>query len=324
MTTAHQFPNAASDAVTFTPATIMSTPSTPSSVFTNSPALSSSSTVTTMTPDTPTEQQSIDDIPDSKHTHESAYVHSLVDMTVHTIDSIWTAPPAIHGTPSSNARTVDTRTFVKTLLQLSRTRHSTLLIAIFYLFRIKPRLQKSLAFSSVEDRRYLICGRRMFLVSLLLACKYQNDVTPKNSVWARASGLPVAQINHAERLFLGLLDYQLFISKESYEQWTTLVERHCQRYTVSSNISTNTNSKRTATVTPPPSLPLASQENRQQSFMQSSCSSSDHMKKRRVLTKNGYDYASETGAMTHLPSPPPTESNGFMDPSSSKRKWSTV
>ncbi|ORY94362.1 hypothetical protein BCR42DRAFT_236940 [Absidia repens] len=112
-------------------------------------------------------------------------------------------------------RTVDTGTFVKTILRLSRTRHSTLLIAIFYLFRIKPRLQKSISTSSLEDRRYLVCGRRMFLVALLLACKFQNDVTPKNNVWARASGLPVAQINYTERLFLGLLDYQLYISKES-------------------------------------------------------------------------------------------------------------
>ncbi|ORZ14735.1 cyclin-domain-containing protein [Absidia repens] len=333
MTTAHRFNDIA---VTFMPAkTAAMTPL--SSTFTSSPSLSSSSTATTMTPDTPTEQQSLNDIHD-KHTHESAYVRSLVDMTVRTIDSIWPSSTVPHRL-SSDKRTVDTGTFVKTILRLSRTRHSTLLIAIFYLFRIKPRLQKSISTSSLEDRRYLVCGRRMFLVALLLACKFQNDVTPKNNVWARASGLPVAQINYTERLFLGLLDYQLYISKESYEQWTALVEHHCESnktsiprpsYVYSGNNNNGIPTKGTVTATTTtirPPLPLVSQEN-QRSVMHT-----DHhqpaglLKKRRVHTNNGY-YASEHSAVIHqLPTPPPTELNEFMDPlppHPSKRKWSAA
>ncbi|KAI8338709.1 hypothetical protein BC941DRAFT_423667 [Chlamydoabsidia padenii] len=158
--------------------------------------------------------------------HESEnhldYVHSNVDMTVHTIDSIWPK-----STLDTNNKVVDTRTFIKHILRHSRTRHSTLLIAIFYLFRIKPRLAKTVHAVPKEDRRYLLCGRRMFLVALTCAWKYQEDKSPGSKFWAKISGLPIVQITQAERLFLGLLDYQLHIPKASYDQWTVLVQRQC-------------------------------------------------------------------------------------------------
>ncbi|KAI8096615.1 uncharacterized protein BX664DRAFT_324410, partial [Halteromyces radiatus] len=193
---------------------------------------------TATTPNTPTHQQLLEGVP-YHYTHESScyidYIRSLVELTVNVIESIWptqqhssdNATTNCNDTTKRTGRVADTKHFIKHFLKASRTRHSTLLIAIFYLFRLKPKLATVLTTAMPSDRPYYACGRRMFLSAVILAHKYQNDRTYRNTSWAALTGLPVEQITRSERLFLQLMDYQLYISKESYEQWTLLVQKHC-------------------------------------------------------------------------------------------------
>ncbi|OAD75263.1 cyclin, partial [Phycomyces blakesleeanus NRRL 1555(-)] len=60
---------------------------------------------------------------------------------------------------------------------------------------------------------------RMFLASLIVASKFVQDKTYRNSAWAKIAGLPVAEINAAERIFLELIDYRLYIAQPTFEQW---------------------------------------------------------------------------------------------------------
>ncbi|CAO3615971.1 unnamed protein product [Cunninghamella echinulata] len=153
------------------------------------------------------------------------YVKSLVDMVAHTINTIWPQPISKNTTnTSTTTSTASLMTFLQHILKHSRTTHSTLQLALFYLFRIRPRMTNCLDQLSSKDRPYVLCGRRMFLASLLSAHKYLQDKTYKNKAWTSISGLPVDQINHSERVFLYLLDYQLYIKKETYDHWLTLVQ----------------------------------------------------------------------------------------------------
>ncbi|KAI8060446.1 cyclin-domain-containing protein [Gongronella butleri] len=156
----------------------------------------------------------------SPQEQQRSYVNALVDVTVQAIASIW--PHA--NTPVTSQRPIASlNTFLHHILKNSRTTHSTLQLAIFYLFRIRPKVQ-------ARDQKdvYIACGRRMFLAALICAHKFLQDKTYKNSAWSKVSGLHVSEINHAEKLMLQLLDYHLHVKKETYDQWVSMLQAHIQ------------------------------------------------------------------------------------------------
>lgn len=109
---------------------------------------------------------------------------------------------------------VNTHAFVRHLLKRSRATRSTLQLAIFYLFRIRPHITQRSQFDAIVK-----CGRRMFLAALICAHKYLYDNTFTNASWAKISKLPVKEINQAERALLEMLDYRLFVSTELYSKF---------------------------------------------------------------------------------------------------------
>ncbi|KAI9483248.1 MAG: cyclin-domain-containing protein [Benjaminiella poitrasii] len=151
---------------------------------------------------------------------QKSYVNALVVVTVQVIASIW--PNSSTSLADNNAKPpiADLNTFLHHILKHSRTTHSTLQLAIFYLFRIRARVQER------QNDAYATCGRRMFLAALISAHKYLQDKTYKNSAWSKVSGLKVEEINHAERVLLDLLDYSLYVKKETYEQWISILQSH--------------------------------------------------------------------------------------------------
>jgi hypothetical protein len=160
------------------------------------------------------------------HTHEYSPMHiRYLDVTVQAIASIW--PNAI-STPNTSTTTrpvANLSTFLHHILKHSRTTHSTLQLAIFYLFRIRPRVLERR-----HDDVYISCGRRMFLAALICAHKFLQDKTYKNSAWSKVSGLSVHEVNHAEKVMLQLLDWALYVKKDTYDQWIAMLQQHLQNH----------------------------------------------------------------------------------------------
>ncbi|SAM05435.1 hypothetical protein [Absidia glauca] len=197
-----------------------------------------------------------------------AYVEALVDMNAMVIEAIW---PSNNGNSnSSTSNIVPLRSFIQEVLKRSRTTYSTLQTAFFYLFRARPAIVQylqttsSLAAATVGTTTplsgrdaYIHCGRRMFLASLVVASKFVQDKTYRNSVWAKIAGLPVQEINASERVFLGLLDYRLYVAQPTFDQWHQLLHAHVQAKTASSkngsftdNSNNNNNSPLFQSVSP--------------------------------------------------------------------------
>ena len=65
----------------------------------------------------------------------------------------------------------------------------------------------------------LLCGRRMFLASLISASKYLQDRNYSNKAWSRISGLNVQEINENERAFLELVGWELHLSAGDFGRW---------------------------------------------------------------------------------------------------------
>lgn len=52
------------------------------------------------------------------------------------------------------------------------------------------------------------------------------DRTYKNVAWAKVSGLPIAEVNRAERVVLELLDWRLGVAPDAWNQWCKMIEIH--------------------------------------------------------------------------------------------------
>ncbi|PRQ71498.1 hypothetical protein AAT19DRAFT_10356 [Rhodotorula toruloides] len=66
----------------------------------------------------------------------------------------------------------------------------------------------------------VLCGRRMFLASLICASKYLQDRNYSNRAWAKISGLDVREINANERAFLKVTGFGLHLPAEEFQRWT--------------------------------------------------------------------------------------------------------
>lgn len=64
----------------------------------------------------------------------------------------------------------------------------------------------------------VLCGRRMFLASLIAASKFLQDRNYSNRAWARISGLPVTEINVNERAFLNMMKFQLHLGAHDFQK----------------------------------------------------------------------------------------------------------
>ncbi|KAI9482749.1 MAG: hypothetical protein EXX96DRAFT_555479 [Benjaminiella poitrasii] len=161
--------------------------------------------------------------------YQKLYVDTLVDITTLTIRMSW--PMELSATKEGQP-VVNTHVFVRHLLKRSRTTRSTLQLAIFYLFRIRPHIAKRSQFDSIVK-----CGRRMFLAALICAHKYLYDNTFTNASWAKISKLPVKEINAAERSILGMLDYRLYVSTELYQKFESQLREAMPSHTTAPSLS---------------------------------------------------------------------------------------
>ncbi|KAI9470969.1 MAG: cyclin-domain-containing protein [Benjaminiella poitrasii] len=170
------------------------------------------------------------------HSNRLAYVDALVDANALVIESIWELT-SNDNSANHNSNVVPLRTFIQEVLKRSRTTYSTLQTALFYLFRSKQDIQLHLAkmqqpnMTSRWEDAYISCGRRMFLASLVIASKFVQDKTYRNSAWAKIAGLSVQEVNAAERIFLNMIDYQLYISQPTFEKWHHILHAHVESRT---------------------------------------------------------------------------------------------
>ncbi|KAI8991006.1 hypothetical protein BDF20DRAFT_842175 [Mycotypha africana] len=181
--------------------------------------------------------------------YQKIYVDTLVDITSLTIRTSW--PSEMSATNTKDGQlVVNTNTFVRHLLKRSRATRSTLQLAIFYLFRIRPHIGQRSQYDSIVK-----CGRRMFLAALICAHKYLYDNTFTNASWAKISKLSPREINHAERALLEMLDYKLFVPVELYQKFESQLKEAMPKQVVSPSSSPSSvqNSPLPRTSSPVPS-----------------------------------------------------------------------
>ncbi|CAG8561888.1 3285_t:CDS:1, partial [Cetraspora pellucida] len=127
---------------------------------------------------------------------------------------------------SLDTQVIPLRLFIQETLRRSRISWYTLQTALFYLLRIKHKIATlEIEITTKTDNKSdsAICGRRMFIASLIIASKYLQDRNYSNSAWSKMCGLSVKDINEIESRFLILIDYNLFIKDNIFNNWTNFL-----------------------------------------------------------------------------------------------------
>ncbi|KAJ2802213.1 hypothetical protein H4S07_004746, partial [Coemansia furcata] len=74
-----------------------------------------------------------------------------------------------------------------------------------------------------------MCGRRMFVAALMCASKFMYDRSYANKAWNKFTKLPLEQLGDMERGFLNMIDYRLYVEKNTYDKFHRLLARSCMR-----------------------------------------------------------------------------------------------
>ncbi|KAF7723852.1 hypothetical protein EC973_001577 [Apophysomyces ossiformis] len=190
---------------------------------------------------------------DSTRQERTIMIEKLVETSAEIIDSIWN-PRFL--ADQQKVKVISTKGFIQEILKRSKTTYSTLQISLFYLFRVKKIVHEKLRLRLSQSQKQqptpvserlddlMCCGRRMFLASLMVSCKYLHDKNYRNRAWAKISGLSIAEINASEMAFLKLIDYKLFVSKPTFDKWYTLLHGYIQKHYKADGIP----------IPPPPSM----------------------------------------------------------------------
>lgn len=130
--------------------------------------------------------------------------------------------------------------YTKYLLQTMQISCSTALLSLFYLYRLRPRVQhmfvpgtfsehaksgsKDDSTSRYQYRRDPKLEYRLFTIAVVLANKYLDDNSYSNKAWSDVTGLELRKINVMEQEFMKYIDYNLAVDEDHYVAWVNWLE----------------------------------------------------------------------------------------------------
>ena len=85
--------------------------------------------------------------------------------------------------------------------------------ALYYIRKIR---------SFIEKHHKLV--KEIFLIAIILSCKYTMDSPYKNSLWAKSMKMDLKDINSIELSFLIFIKYDLFVHEEYMRYWLTFID----------------------------------------------------------------------------------------------------
>jgi len=106
---------------------------------------------------------------------------------------------------------ISLRDYIARLRTYMKCSDECFVLALIYVKRLKSR---------VEDFRIdLLSVHRLLLTGLTLATKFCEDEYSKNSYSAIVGGVSNKELNQLELMFLTLLDFKLYVSKDYYSEY---------------------------------------------------------------------------------------------------------
>lgn len=127
-----------------------------------------------------------------------------------------------HGLVPDATPSTGFRKWVTTILTTTQVSKEVILLALMFIYRLKKFNP------SVSGKRG--SEFRLLTIALMLGNKFLDDNTYTNKTWAEVSGISVMEIHIMEVEFLSNMRYDLYVSKEEWKSWNTLLGRFGQFY----------------------------------------------------------------------------------------------
>lgn len=143
------------------------------------------------------------------------YVNYLVKITCDIIDNIWILK-------KENDKLMTLKEFIKYILMNLQITKNTLIICLIYLFRIDPNILRT-----NEKEKCILCGRRMFVISLIFSNEYLKY---EDKDFSTISGLNNDEINMYKINFLKIINYNLNISEQYFNSFNKIVYESYKKY----------------------------------------------------------------------------------------------
>ncbi|KAK9710329.1 hypothetical protein K7432_008484 [Basidiobolus ranarum] len=152
----------------------------------------------------------------------------LGDVAANIIYFIWYSNP----NPFSLPTYPTFRVFCIHVLNNIRMSPATVILALKYVQKLKKMSQTMRGESGSEYR--------IFIVAMILASKFLEDITYTSQSWSTITGMPTREIAIMEREFLAGLQYELYVSNSDFLLWFQTIQTYClnqQQWLRRSNLS---------------------------------------------------------------------------------------
>jgi hypothetical protein len=182
--------------------------------------------------------------------------HTLAEKTCEMICYLWfskaaavspdaskQSSPHLSYTPHRSANTAHLQfsvssvftNFMHKLLQTTQLSQSVIVLSLHYVYRLKARNGTTVP-SPGSEFRVAVAGLMMankFVDEYVQSryCPYVRKLTLvrrsntyTNKTWSEVSGIELTEINKMEREFLGGIDFNLYVDKQTYESWVNLLQ----------------------------------------------------------------------------------------------------
>ncbi|PGH31843.1 hypothetical protein GX50_05395 [[Emmonsia] crescens] len=132
---------------------------------------------------------------------------SKLNLVLNPSSSKYQIPPLM---PES-IPTIGFRKWVTTILSTTQVSQNVVLLALLFIYRLKKFNP------AVRGKRG--SEFRLMTIALMMGNKFLDDNTYTNKTWAEVSGISVQEIHIMEVEFLSNVRYNLFVTKNEWEQW---------------------------------------------------------------------------------------------------------
>ena len=108
------------------------------------------------------------------------------------------------------ASSVPINKFISRLVKYSNTEPTSIVIALIYMDRLCEMSKIMLDLANFH---------RIFLISFVIAIKYNDDKYYTNSMYAKMGGISLNELNKLETYFLQSIEFFLFVENEIFEKY---------------------------------------------------------------------------------------------------------
>ena len=107
--------------------------------------------------------------------------------------------------------------YIERLLKHFKIEGSTLIHSLIYFDKVSKKEDFKLSI-----KNFHLC----FLMSLVIATKFNEDINFKNNYYAKIGGITLEKLNRLEMIFLNTIDFSLFVTKEEYNHFSNYLNNY--------------------------------------------------------------------------------------------------